>query len=181
MGTLLDANLLAEPLLYVVYAFAAALILLVALGVFGLLRSRRVWALRVGAAAVVGAASGLVLSWLIADVWNLFGAPVSAGTRAWGCATLAGIAVAINAFWHTRWWTKLTAAVAVFAVLAAGLLGINADIGEYHTLRAVFSPQVRPTRVAPETGRRRRCRIRGRCGGPGRRPRICRRAGGWVR
>lgn len=150
MGTLLDANLLAEPLLYVVYAFAAALILLVALGVFGQLRSRRVWALRVSAAAGVGAATGLVLSWLIADVWNLFGAPVSAGTRAWGCATLAGIAVAINAFWHTRWWTKLTAGAAVFAVLAAGLLGINADIGEYHSLRAVFAPQVQPLTLPPK-------------------------------
>ena len=47
-------------------------------GVFGVRGSRQVWAVRVGTAALAGAASGVVLSWLIADVWNLFGAPVSA-------------------------------------------------------------------------------------------------------
>ena len=150
MGTLLDANLLAEPLLNVVYAIAAALILLVVIGAFGLLGNRRVWALRVTVAALVGVVSGLILSWLIADVWNLFGAPVSAGTRAWGCATLAGMAVAVNAFWRTRWWTKVTAGVAIFGVLAAGLLGINADIGEFHSLRAVFSPETQPIALPPK-------------------------------
>ncbi|MEO7372485.1 MAG: alpha/beta hydrolase-fold protein [Terrimesophilobacter sp.] len=150
MGMLLDANILAGPLLYLVYAVAAVLVLLVTIGVFGLLGSRRVWALRATAAATVGVVTGLVLSWLVADVWNLFGAPVSPGTRAWGCATLAGIAVAINAFWHTRWWTKLTAGVAIFAILGAGLLGINADIGEFHSLRAVFSTKVRPLTLPPK-------------------------------
>ncbi|MEO7006171.1 MAG: alpha/beta hydrolase-fold protein [Terrimesophilobacter sp.] len=144
MRALLDANILAGPLLYLVYAVAAALAIVVAIGVFGRLGSRRVWALRVIAAATVGGATGLVLSWLVADVWNLFGAPVSAPTQAWSSATLAGIAVATNAFWRTRWWTKVTAAVAIFAILAAGLLGINADIGEYHSLRSVFSTQIRP-------------------------------------
>jgi poly(3-hydroxybutyrate) depolymerase len=150
MGALLDANILAGPLLFGVYAVAAALVLLVALGVFGLRGSRRLWAARIGTAALAGVVSGVVLSWLIADVWNLFGAPVSAGTRVWGCATLAGLAVSVNAFWRTRWWTKLTAVVAIVAVLAAGLLGINADIGEYHTLRAVFSTQVRPIALPPK-------------------------------
>jgi enterochelin esterase-like enzyme len=150
MGALLDANILAGPVLYVVYAIAGGLVLLVAIGVFGLLRSRRVWALRVIAAAMAGVVSGLVMSWLIGDVWNVFGAPVSSGTRAWGCATLAGIAVAINAFWHTRWWTKVTAVVTIFAVLAAGLLGVNADIGEYHSLRSVFSTKVRPLALPPK-------------------------------
>jgi enterochelin esterase-like enzyme len=58
--------------------------------------------------------------------------------------------VAINAFWRTRWWTKVTAALTIFAVVAAGLLGINADIGEYHSLRAVFSSQVRPIALPPK-------------------------------
>jgi enterochelin esterase-like enzyme len=150
MGALLDANILEGPPLFVAYVVAAALVLLVAIGVFGVRGSRQVWAVRVGTAALAGVASGLVLSWLIADVWNLFGAPVSAGTRAWGCAILAGIAVSVNAFWRTRWWTKLTAVVAIVAVLAAGLLGINADIGEYHSLRSVFSTQVRPIVLPPK-------------------------------
>ncbi|GAB3031748.1 alpha/beta hydrolase-fold protein [Parafrigoribacterium mesophilum] len=150
MVSLLDVDILAGPMLYVVYGIAAALVILAASGVFGLLGSRRVWVVRTSAAAVLGAATGLVLSWLIADVWNTFGAPVSAGTRAWGCATLAGIAVAINAFWRTRWWTKVTAAVTVVSVLVAGLLGINADIGQYHSLRAVFSTQIRPIALPPK-------------------------------
>ena len=112
MGALLDANILEGPPLFVVYVVAAALVLFVAIGVFGVRGSRQVWAVRVGTAALAGVASGLVLSWLIADVWNLFGAPVSAGTQAWGCAALAGIAVSVNAFWRTtsesppRWLRK---------------------------------------------------------------------------
>lgn len=150
MRTLLDANILGGPLLYVVYAVAGVLVALVAIGVFGRLGRGRIWAIRTAGAAAAGVVAGLVLSWLVADVWNLFGAPLSLVVRIWGSATLAGVAMAINALWRTRWWTKATAIVTIFAVLAAGLLGINADIGEYHSLRAVFSTRVRPVVLPPK-------------------------------
>lgn len=105
------------------------------LGLYLLLRSpqpRRL--LRSFGAAVLGAAVGLLLAWLVSDVWNVFGLPLTAVTRMWVAIAFAGVFLAVANLWGTRWWRKVVAAVMIPGVLLVAAAGINVDEGAYRDL-----------------------------------------------
>jgi hypothetical protein len=77
------------------------------LGLYLLLRSPRPRRLlRSFGAAVLGAAVGLLLAWLVSDVWNVFGLPLTAVTRMWVAIAFAGVFLAVANLWATRWWRR---------------------------------------------------------------------------
>ena len=116
------------------------------------------------AGAVVGALTGLVVSWLVSDVWNVFGLPLTAMTRMWVAAAFAGVFLAVVNLRRTRWWRKVIATMFVPLVTVAAAAGINADYGAYRNLNdalgtvpvaALPAPRPSPRAAAmdPQLGR----------------------------
>lgn len=120
--------------LVVVYAVAAALVL-VLVSPFGVVARRRPrWYAVLGGAALAGALLGWALVWWLGDVQDVFGVQLSTVVHVAGALLVAGLAVAVVNLARTRWWRKALAIVAVPAVLAAGGLMINEDFAYYPTL-----------------------------------------------
>ncbi|GAB3806628.1 alpha/beta hydrolase-fold protein [Humibacter antri] len=117
-------------------SFLIPLYVIVALlGLYLLVKSPRPrWLLRSFGAAVLGAAVGLLVAWLVSDVWNAFGLPLTAVTRMWVAIAFAGVFLAIANLWGTRWWRKVVAIIMIPAVLLVAAAGINVDYGAYRDL-----------------------------------------------
>ena len=91
--------------------------------------------LAVSVAAVLGGALlGMLVAWLVSDVWNLYGISFSTITRVWIAACFAAIALAISSLPRTRWWRKGLAVLAVPVFLLTAAAGINADFGAFTTI-----------------------------------------------
>jgi S-formylglutathione hydrolase FrmB len=105
-----------------------------ALALFLLVRSPLPRSLfRTVVAAAVGGAAGLFATWLLGDVWNVFGVELTAITRMWVALACAGVALAIANLWRSRWWRTALAAVAIPVFVLAGGAGVNVDFGAYRT------------------------------------------------
>ena len=132
-NTLLDLSVFSGPIPLVVYSAAGALAVLL------LVRHYRPrMAATVVVAAAVGAALGWVLAWLVGDVWDVFGVSFSLVTRGWVVAFAAGTGIAIAALTHTHRWRRVCAITAIPIFLLAAATGINADFGQYPTVRTVL-------------------------------------------
>src|SRR5665647_1204672 len=138
MDQLLDTGLLDGPFPVGVYLAAAVLALVLVLG-----RTRRRRApVLIRSVTLVGL-FGWVLTWLVSDVWDLFGVSVSTVTRLWVTAFFAALALAVSSLVGGRRWRKVVAILAVpVFVLAAGV-GINVDFGEFPTCLLYTSPSPR--------------------------------------
>ncbi len=110
------------------------------LGFLALLISRRWkrWLPIAGAALVTGVLVGYAVSWLLSDVFDVFGVSLSPDSRAWFSAAIGAIGVAIaRLVWSKGHRLAPIASIVLFALVAA--LGINADLGMYPDLRTAFS------------------------------------------
>jgi S-formylglutathione hydrolase FrmB len=108
--------------------------------------------------ALVGAGVGLVLAWLVSDVWNSFGVSLTLVTRLWFAVGVGGIGFAVASIRRGRIWRIALASVSVFLFALTGAVGVNIDIAEFPTLgsalgvnaiRKLSLPVVSPT--APTT------------------------------
>ena len=101
-------------------------------------RRPRRWLPIAGIVSFGGLGLGYALCWLLGDVLDLFGVDLSLVTRTWFAVLVAGLALGIARACVAGAGPKvLGAAVAIVAVLV-GSIGINADLGEFPTVRAVF-------------------------------------------
>ncbi|WEO79093.1 alpha/beta hydrolase-fold protein [Cryobacterium sp. SO2] len=133
MSAILDISIVGGPLLYVLYGVTAAV--LIALSVR---RYRSPLVVASLTAVLGGAAVGWMISWLVSDVWDLFGVSLSTTTRLWAtgcCAALALVGVIIVA--GTR-WRRIVAIVAVPLLLLSAAGGVNADFGQFTTVRTAL-------------------------------------------
>ncbi|WP_104081381.1 esterase family protein [Cryobacterium sp. Y11] len=129
----LDVDLVDAPLLATLYAATGLALLLVLLGPASL---RRSVVTVIGAA--VGAAGGWTLVWFVSDVWDPWGVSLSTGTRLWTAALGASLAVvALNLRGQAR-WRRGVAALAIGLCLLSAAAGINADVGQFPTLRVAL-------------------------------------------
>ena len=86
----------------------------------------------------LGALLGVVLIWLITDVFNIFGIRFSTITVLWVSALCASLALAALNFRHSKLWRKITAAISLVVFVVTAGLGINADIGLNRTLGSLM-------------------------------------------
>ncbi|MFM9918312.1 alpha/beta hydrolase [Lacisediminihabitans sp. H27-G8] len=126
---LLDLRLETGPFPIVVYALA-----LVALVVLATRRPVRRWLPVQLIGGVAGAGVGLVLAWLVSDVWNSFGVALTPITRLWFALGVGGIGFAIAGLWRARAWRVVLGSASVFLFALAGAIGVNVDVAEFPTL-----------------------------------------------
>jgi enterochelin esterase-like enzyme len=121
------------------------------------LLSRRPWGrgpLLCALTALAGALTGLLVGWLVSDVWNVFGLPLTMATRGWVAAAFAGVFLGAANLPRARWRRRLIAIAFLPLVAVAAAAGINLDYGAYRTLAdALGIPDV-PSLAAPhQSGR----------------------------
>jgi enterochelin esterase-like enzyme len=147
MNGLLGLNLEGAAFLAAVDVVAGAVVLTL---LVLLLRSRS----RLGAAVTVGAilcgaVLGWVVAWFVGDVADVFGVALSTPTRMWSAAVFAGVGLVISGFVFLRGRSLLVPALALPLCLLAAAAGINADVGEFPTLRTALGvPVYQPLRSA---------------------------------
>ncbi|TFD65184.1 alpha/beta hydrolase [Cryobacterium ruanii] len=129
----LDVVLTDAPVLAALYGGTGFALLLVLLGPTGV---RRAVVTLIG--AVVGAASGWVLAWFVSDVWDPWNVSLSTGTRLWTVALCASIAIILLNLRGQVRWRRVVAICALPLCLLSAAAGINADIGQFPTLRVAF-------------------------------------------
>jgi enterochelin esterase-like enzyme len=129
----LELDVIDGPFIIAAYAIAAAVfIYLLGRG------SGWSWVLTVIVLLIVGAIVGIAVLWIAINVLDSFGGPVNEATWWWVPAAFAGITVAIWNLWHSRWWRKLIAVIAIPLFAATAALGINAAYGLSPTLGSMF-------------------------------------------
>ena len=106
----------------------------VSLFIYLVVRSTRRLLIRGIAIAILGALVGLIVVWLVSDVWNVFGIALTAVVHVWVVLFFAGLFLAVFNRWASRWWRKTIAAVSIFSFLVAAAAGINIDFGAYRNL-----------------------------------------------
>lgn len=102
--------------------------------IYLMLRSNRrllVWGITV---ALLGALVGLIVVWLVSDVWDTFGIELTAVVHVWVVLLFAGVSLAVFNLWASRWWRKVIASVSFVSFLVAAAAGINIDFGAYRNL-----------------------------------------------
>lgn len=110
------------------------------------------WLVRVVGASVLGLIVGYVVAWLVSDVWDVFGLPLTAITRMWVAFAFAGVFLAVANLWGTRWWRKTVAIVFIPLVLISAGAGINVDFGAYRDLTDALGIMPYPTLHASKLG-----------------------------
>lgn len=84
---------------------------------------------------VLGAIVGSATCWLLVDVWDIFGLPLTGVTRVWAILAFVGVFVAVANLWGSRWWRKAIAVAAVPVFLVTAAAAINVDFGAFSTVR----------------------------------------------
>lgn len=111
------------------YVAAAVLFVLLALK-----SVRATWLTRAAILVLAGAGTGLLLSWLVSDVWDLFGVALTTVVRVWIAMLFAGLFLAVGNLWRSRWWRKVLAVVAAGVFLLATGAAVNEDFGAYRSI-----------------------------------------------
>jgi S-formylglutathione hydrolase FrmB len=126
---LLDLRLEAGPFPIVVYGLAV-----VTLVVLATRRPVRRWLPIQLLGALAGAGLGLILAWLVSDVWDSFGVALTPVTRLWFALGVGGIGFAIAGLWRARAWRVVLGSTSVFLFAFAGAVGVNVDVAEFPSL-----------------------------------------------
>jgi enterochelin esterase-like enzyme len=125
MKPILNLNVENGPALYLVYAVAALLVVL--------LLWRRPFARRRLAIAAAGIAGGLIVGiavvFVVQDWLDVFNSPLSITSRVWALSAFAAAGLAATNLWRSRVRRKILAAVAVLWFALTAVLGINAGFG----------------------------------------------------
>lgn len=99
--------------------------------------------------AIAGGLIGVLVCWLVSDVWDVFGLPLTPVTRGWVSAAFAGTFLAGANVWRTRWWRKAVAGVFVPVIVVTAAAGINLDYGAYRTVSDALGLTAVPALSAP--------------------------------
>jgi len=138
MGAILDIGLLSGPFVIAVYSLAAVAVLMLVVVRPSRRWRRGRWVVAALVAAVIGAAVGLGITWLLSDRLDLFGANLSPTSRTWIALGFAGIGIAVVSCWHARWPRMVAAVLAAALFVGTTAMSVNIDFGEYPTVRTAL-------------------------------------------
>lgn len=106
----------------------------VSLFIYLLVRTKSRFLIRGIVVAMFGALVGVIVVWLVSDVWDVFGIALTPVVHVWVALLSAGVFLAVFNLWASRWWRKTIAAISIFSFLLAAAAGINIDFGAYRNL-----------------------------------------------
>lgn len=135
--------------------FLIGITVIAAFGVVCILvrRPSRRWLLAATVSVVLGAGIGWGIAWLLSDVMDVFGLPLTTVTRLWVASAFAGIFLAIASTWRAGWWRIVVAAVCIPLILITAAAWINVDFGAYRTLNdALGVDPYPPLNLASQSG-----------------------------
>ncbi len=133
MNALLDLNIVGGPFLIVLYLLGG----LVVVGLLARRQGLRRTAVGLAVVATAGSA-GWMLVWLLSDVWDLFGVSMSLPTRLWTTCLFGALALAITNLIGARPRRRVLAIVSIPLCLLTAAAGINAEFGQFTTVRAAI-------------------------------------------
>jgi enterochelin esterase-like enzyme len=84
--------------------------------------------------AAAGAVVGTLLTWLLSDVWDVFGVSLTWVVRIADAVAFAGFAIVVANLVSTRLWRALVAVLAAALTAWCLFLTINVDFGQYPTV-----------------------------------------------
>ncbi len=123
---------------------------------FLIFRRRRRWLISVLPLITGGSAlATLLIAWVVNALWRPFPDPLPAAVFVWVAVILGAMALGVAHFRSARWLRRVTATIAVVAVLAAGANQINRFFGYYPTPAALLGlplPQERPLPAIQRAG-----------------------------
>ncbi|MFG6446512.1 alpha/beta hydrolase [Microbacterium sp. P07] len=152
MDALLDIGILSGPAVFIVFAVAGVVaMLLVVVRPSGRWKRGR-WIVRALIAAVAGAAAGAGLTWVLADQMDLFGVDLTLASRLWIAAACAGVAVALTSLWRASWRRVIAVPLSIVVFVAAGAMGVNIAFGQYTTVRSVLGLSAFSDNALPKFG-----------------------------
>ena len=102
------------------------------------LRPSSRWTTRAILSILAGAAVGVLVTWLVTDVFDVFGIDFTYTTVFWFAALLGSLALAVLSFRRSPRWRKVTAAISIPVFVVVAGLGINAEFGLNRTLGALL-------------------------------------------
>ncbi|CAD5991151.1 esterase family protein [Agreia sp. COWG] len=138
MNSLLDISITSGPFVIVVYGLALAAIVLLVLRRPGRLWHRGRWRTAALVSAVAGALVGLLLTFILSDWLDLFGAELTTVVRVWIALGFAGIGVAVASMVRASWLRVVAASLAAVLFLATAAMTVNLDFGQYPTVRSAL-------------------------------------------
>lgn len=106
--------------------------------VLAVVRPTRLLLRRMLIGTLAGGVVGWTVTWLLSDVWVVFGVNLSVWTKVWGTLLFVGLGLAIANLWRSPWWRKIVAIVAIPAFVVMAAAGINVDFGQYQNLAEVI-------------------------------------------
>lgn len=87
---------------------------------------------------LAGFGSGFALVWVVGDTLDLFDLQFTVSTRLWVAGCLAVIALGVLSLVRSGRWQKFTAIVCIPLSILAAAGGINAEFGQYTTVRSAL-------------------------------------------
>jgi S-formylglutathione hydrolase FrmB len=130
VSSILSLRLISGPLPVVVGALGV-----VALAWLLASRRWRSWLPIAASVSLAGFIAGLILCWVLGDLLDLFGVDLSIASRVWFAVGFAGLALAVARALFSGGRAILPSAAAAIVVMLVGGLGLNADLGEFPTVR----------------------------------------------
>jgi len=138
------------PLFAGSFATAAGAVLILLLPTPGLTGSRHWFFVRVLALAALGAGAGVLLTWLLSDVFNIFGVSLTWVVRIADILASIAIAIALANLIGTAIWRKVLAVVTIGLAGLGLFLAINVDFGQYPTVGDALGTTYADAAVLPE-------------------------------
>lgn len=96
------------------------------------------WVLTVIVLLILGGLIGIATLWIAVNLLDAFGGPVNEAAWLWVPAAFAASLIAIWNLWHSRWWRKVIALLAIPLFAGAAALGVNAAYGLNPTLGSML-------------------------------------------
>lgn len=96
------------------------------------------WVMAVIVLVIVGGLLGVATLWIAVNLLDTFGGPVNEAAWLWVPAAFAASLIAIWNLWHSRWWRKVIAVLAIPLFAGVAALGVNAAYGLNPTLGSMF-------------------------------------------
>ncbi|THG28119.1 alpha/beta hydrolase [Naasia lichenicola] len=119
------------PLFAGSFATLAGAVLILLLPSPGLTASRSWFYVRVLALAAFGAGLGVLLTWLLSDVFDVFGVSLTWVVRIGDTLAFTAVAIALGNLIGTAIWRKILAIVAAALAAWCLFLAINVDFGQF--------------------------------------------------